>query len=387
MGRSTHHPVGLIHNSEEAYKGYVLFSPLGSNYANLLNENGDVIHRWHCEEGIVYGKLLSNGNLLCRTKAPTDIPAVYRVGGSSSAIVELDPESNIVWRYDDPMLHHDFQRLENGNTLLLLFENLPHEVSIQVQGGHNQQDKTFDVGTSDYMLGDLIREITPDGETVKEWPISPALSYEEDVICDLENRREWTHGNSLNITDKGDFIVSFRSTSTIGILSKDSGKFLWKYGGGQLGHQHHPTFLDNGNILVFDNGAHTRGLDHSRVIEINPNNDEIVWTFEETPPIDFYSFFISSADRLPNGNTFICEGASGRFFEVTPKGDVVWEYMNPFTSVDLIFEHPNSIVYRAHKYGIDNPIFKKLDLDPDKYKDINNLYNKDNATRNTIFLP
>ena len=61
--------------------------------------------------------------------------------------------------------------------------------------------------------------------------------------------------------------------------------------------------------------------------------------------------------------------------------------MNPFTSVDLIFDHPNSIVFRAHKYGIDNPIFKKLDLDPDKYQDINNLYNKDNATRNTIFLP
>ena len=120
MGRSTHHPVGLIHNSEEAYKGYVLFSPLGSNYANLLDENGDVIHRWHCEEGIVYGKLLDNGNLLCRTKAPTDVPAVYRVGGSSSAIVELDPESNIVWRYDDPMLHHDFQRLKNGNTLFLM---------------------------------------------------------------------------------------------------------------------------------------------------------------------------------------------------------------------------------------------------------------------------
>ena len=60
--------------------------------------------------------------------------------------------------------------------------------------------------------------------------------------------------------------------------------------------------------------------------------------------------------------------------------------MNPFTSIDLILDN-SSVVFRAHKYSIDDPIFGKFDLNADNYKDINSLYNNNNATRNTIFLP
>ena len=38
---------------------------------------------------------------------------------------------------------------------------------------------------------------------------------------------------------------------------------------------------------------------------------------------------MSSARRLPNGNTLICEGDFGRIFQVTPGGEIVWEYVNP----------------------------------------------------------
>ena len=58
----------------------------------------------------------------------------------------------------------------------------------------------------------------------------------------------------------------------------------------------------------------------------------------------FYSAVISSAQRLWTGNTFIVEGTTGRVFEVTPEGQIVWEYINPF---------PNSggfrLVHRAYK--------------------------------------
>jgi hypothetical protein len=38
---------------------------------------------------------------------------------------------------------------------------------------------------------------------------------------------------------------------------------------------------------------------------------------------------ISGAQRLSNGNTLICEGTSGRFFEVDVTGNTVWKYVNP----------------------------------------------------------
>jgi hypothetical protein len=115
--------------------------------------------------------------------------------------------------------------------------------------------------------------------------------------------------------------------------------------------------LENGNILIFDNGAHR--LDHpfpySRVIEIDRTTREIVWSYQEAFPPDFFSPHISSAQRLPNGNTLICEGLTGRLFEVTLEGLVVWEYINPFFEAPPHEPHlrPNNRVYRAYRYGRD----------------------------------
>jgi hypothetical protein len=90
--------------------------------------------------------------------------------------------------------------------------------------------------------------------------------------------------------------------------------------------------LPNGNILIFDNGPHRldETFPFSRVIEVNPATNQIVWTYQEPFPYNFYSPRISNAERLPNGNTLINEGVFGRFFEVTPEGEVVWEYVNPY---------------------------------------------------------
>ncbi len=38
---------------------------------------------------------------------------------------------------------------------------------------------------------------------------------------------------------------------------------------------------------------------------------------------------MSGANRLPNGNTLICESVDGTIFEVTPKKETVWKYVNP----------------------------------------------------------
>src|SRR5262249_2956242 len=54
-----------------------------------------------------------------------------------------------------------------------------------------------------------------------------------------------------------------------------------------------------------------------------------VWSYTAPKKSDFYSFFISGAQRLPNGNTLICAGALGTFFEVTPEKEIVWKYKNP----------------------------------------------------------
>jgi len=78
----------------------------------------------------------------------------------------------------------------------------------------------------------------------------------------------------------------------------------------------------------------------------DPVTLELVWSYSSPR---FFSTNISSAQRLPNGNTLVTEGAGGRLFEVTTEGAVVWEYMNP------LFAGPRSSndVYRGYRlpYG------------------------------------
>ena len=79
------------------------------------------------------------------------------------------------------------------------------------------------------------------------------------------------------------------------------------------------------------------------MLEIDPVTLELVWSY--VAPGQFYSSNISSAQRLPNGNTLITEGAPGRLFEVTAEGSVVWEYMSPFFSGP----RASNSVYRAYR--------------------------------------
>ncbi len=374
MGWSRHHPIGLIYCApQHCYRGYTLFTHArGGHHANLIDMEGRICHRWYSAEGINYAYLLPNGHLLLRTHPPTDAGDAGDIGGSSAALLELDWDSNIVWAYRNPMLHHDFTRLPNDNTLVLLFERIPAELTTRVKGGF-----TTDTDPQQ-MFSDQVREITPDGSVVYQWRVWEHLSLEEDIICPLEGRREWTHGNSLNATPQGDLVVSYRQTSVVGVVDRATGRFRWKWGPGEISHQHHPTFLDNGRVLLFDNGAHRRGVNYSRVIEVDPETNQIAWEYRGEPSISFFSYNISSAERQPNGNTLICEGAPGRIFEVTPNREIVWEYINPFflprgAPGSSAFEYDNA-VFRAHRYGPDHPALQGRDLEPARYANLNRLY-------------
>ena len=142
---------------------------------------------------------------------------------------------------------------------------------------------------------------------------------------------EWAHPNSIWPLENGDVLVSWRHNHLIAVIDRNSKKLKWEWCDPILGHQHAFQVLDNGNYMVFANGVHAPASNnHSRVIEFDPKTKEILWEYSGTPKYTFNSPFISGAQRLWSGNTLICEGQWGRFFEVTPVGDIVWEYISPF---------------------------------------------------------
>ena len=211
---------------------------------------------------------------------------------------------------------------------------------------------------------------------------------------------DWLHINSVSLIgpnrhfDASDtrfhpdnLIWGSREANIIAITDRKTGNITWRLGPAYDGSeaerklgwiigQHHPHIIPRGlpgegNLLVFDNGgwagygkpnpASPTGRmnarrDYSRVLEIDPISLQIVWQYTPAEagfviPLDasrFYSPFVSSAQRLPNGNTLITEGSNGRIFEITQDHELVWEYISPYWGSRGPASGMN-MVYRAYR--------------------------------------
>ena len=337
-------------NTRRAYRGITLIIPVNGRGVWLVDMLGRFVHHWDIGCEVYYGELLPNGNLLCVGKANNG--PLADLEGAGGILLEADWDGNVVWKYQDPYLHHAFHRMRNGNTLVLKWIKVPEKIAARVEGGIPDSER------EGIMWGDAIQEITSEGTVVWEWIAHEHLDRDVDTMCPICPRSTWTHANACVELPSGDILTSFMKTNTLAIIDRKSGIIKWRWGSSELAHQHSPTMLDNGNILVFDNGLHPRDSCYrccSRVLEVNQNSGKIVWCFGcgEDGHL-FYSSTMSSCQRLPNGNTFICEGTWGRLFEVAPKGELVWEYVSNLPSCETSpIKSKSCPVYSAYRYGMD----------------------------------
>lgn len=190
-----------------------------------------------------------------------------------------------------------------------------------------------------------------------------------------DRRADWLHCNSIDYNTALDqIVISAHNFNEVWIIDHSTtaeeargstggksgrgGDLLYRWGnpaahraGGieqqRLFGQHDATWIGDlakPHLLVFNNGAGRRGASYSSVEQIelpiagrtyavDPGEPfapaEPKWMYTGEPRGEFYSGHISGAQRLPSGNTLICSGESGRIFEVTPSGAVVWDYLNP----------------------------------------------------------
>jgi hypothetical protein len=356
-------------------KGYTIVTPIAGNATYLLDMSGQVAHAWRYPQfrGF-YGRLLASGNLLLlctdASVTPPVIPErtapafdvnIRRLGGNATHLLELDWDGNAVWQYENRAIHHDFVRLPNGNTLFAEWVELPGDLARSVRGGYRER----------YL--DEFVEIDAKGKEVRRVALWKLLDPRRDPICPLERRLEWTHTNSLDVNPEGEILFSCRTNSRIGIITQDGSRIRWKYGSPNINHQHHATFLRNGHVQVFDNGMHRRGMPRSAVVELDPQDSSVSWQYTADPDIQFLSAHISGADRLRGGNVLVCEGATGRLFEVTVKGEIVWEWISPFSHRGPQGNLMNW-VFRSYRYELDDPALAGRELDPAKHRELNRAY-------------
>jgi hypothetical protein len=397
-------PTGVLkYTPEKAYDGYTLISPMiNCKTSYLIDMEGYVVHKWDTQYTPgAYGELLPNGNLL-RAGVVPDIPV--SIGGVGGILQELDWSGKVVWEYKlstpKEVQHHCFHRMPNGNTLILAWEFKTIDEAI-AKGRDPNTVRTNVFTRGNWIRGfwvDFVREVNKEGKTVWEWhtwdhigkgPTKLDINYHLPMAVGEDYPDlDWSHFNTVDYIPETDQVVlNSRNLSETYLVNHKTGVIEWRwgnpsaYGQGKApsfydnGSQkifgsHHASPLPNGNIQIFDNGSERPEGNRSAVIEVNPKTDQIVWEYYTKDSTSFYTYRQGSAQRLPNGNTLITSTMHGHVFEVTPKKEVVWNYVVPVRNGKVVCTIEdgdrknaiNNMVHRVYRYGKDYPGLQGKDL-------------------------
>jgi len=388
----------------DAFKGYTLFMPMNSTVAYLIDNYGNTIQSWDAgynPSNAVY--FLENGDLLQTADLGV---SVFDAAGTGGRVMKLASDSSTEWIFDyygdEYIVHHDVEYLSNGNVLMIAYELISYAEAtaaarkpLYLDDDGLYSDTILEINPSSGEIvwkwgvwDHLIQEQNsnkPDYGTISDHPEKIDLNYST-------THPDYTHFNSVDYNEELDqILISCRnyneiwiidhSTTTDEAASDSGGKYgkggdlLYRWGNPDaydagdsndqiLFGQHDANWIDSGypgegNILIFNNGNGRPVTDdnYSSIEEITPPIDddgnyslttgsayepaETTWSYE----IDstYYSSKISGAQRLPNGNTLICSGENGYFFEVDSSKNIAWEYQVSGT--------PN--VFKIRRYGLD----------------------------------
>ncbi len=363
------------YKKDKADDGYTLFSCYDHDVW-LINMEGEIVHKWRVP--YIPGAhmvLRPNGNLFysAENRKHDELGLDPEHAGLGGVLLEIDWDSNLVWKLEVPYEHHDFEFVpENDNVIVATFHPegvFSDEKAALMQGG---------IPGSEFqgkIWGDIVFEFNRDGEVVWEWKAWEHMDPELEMLHPLESRVILPYLNAVWLCKNGDLLLSARHVSTIFRVNRETGEIVKRYGRGELAHQHDGRELPNGNIMAFDNGIQRRGSDalYSRVVEFDGETGEIVWEYTAPVRSDFFSSICAGAERLSNGNTMISESMPGRVFEVTKDKEIVWEYINPiFTS--YVNDQESTMMWRAHRYERDYPGLQGKTLDPANYPLENKLF-------------
>ncbi|WP_299227447.1 aryl-sulfate sulfotransferase [uncultured Psychroserpens sp.] len=286
-------------------------------------------------------------------------------------ILELEPvgtnSANIVWEWN--VKDHLIQDFDNTKANFGIVEDNPQLLDINYIGGSNGNANWMHVNSIQYNI--QLDQIVMSSRLLNEF-----------YIIDHSTTTIEASGSTGGLRGKG-------------------GDFLYRWGNPQaykrgtandqqLFGQHFPYFIpdgltDAGKIILYNNGfGRTPRFSEVFLLDL-PTESEGVYSYtsgtsygpsvpeyiysDPVDPTNFYSAILSSALRLPNGNTLICDGDSGYFFEIDVNENIVWEYVNPVGNTQILTQGDDPLgsgntSFRALKYAVDYPAFIGRDLTP-----------------------
>jgi hypothetical protein len=404
-----------IYDPAKAWNGYTVFDTPNQQGAVLIDMNGTLLRRWPevaATPGPF--RLLPGGDLVggsSQRRPHQEAVALLQINWKGDVVWKFD-RTELVEEGGKPSTwmarqHHDWQRegsavgyyapdtrpmTTGGRTLILTHKNVTRP---QISDKLLEDDRLIEVGWDGTIVWDWLASDHVDGFGFGESARNAIHRFP--AWIDARGSGDWLHINAAAYVgpnrwyDEGDqrfkpdnVLISSRNASFMAIIDRATGDIVWRMGPdyretralrtlGQILGQHNPHLIPKGlpgagNLLVFDNGGGSGyGYDSpvaptgmnsmtridSRVLEINPVTFEKIWEYSVggQERFLFASHYVSSVQRLPNGNTLVDEGADGRMFEVTAAKEIVWEYVNPYFAIEN--GSRTNRVYRAQRVPYD----------------------------------
>jgi hypothetical protein len=388
-----------VHSNSKTIDGQILFAPMDYGTTYLIDNTGTVNHTWLSDylpgEAV---RWLGDATILRTIKTMVHGYGGVG-GGVQKVLWDGTIAWDFRYDTNGNLSHHDIMPLPNGNVLMIAWETKTRAEAIAAGRNPNSfigdtfmPDHIIEVKPTGPTSGDIVWEWHVWDHLIQDFDSSKGnygVAADHPELVDINYGTnlvlsDWMHTNSVDYNEKFDQImisvhnfheiwVIDHSTTTeeaAGHSGGNSGKggdLLYRWGNPEAYRagtasnqkffgQHDTTWIKpgytgEGDILVFNNGDNRPAGIFSSVDEIIPPvNDKgeyyleqgssygpenLTWSYTADPPTSFYSGVFSGAQRLSDGDTLICDGVGGRFFEVTPDGTTVWQYVNPYPNPNM----------------------------------------------------
>jgi hypothetical protein len=375
--------------------GRILFAPYYSKTTYLLDRDGTINHTWPSTyQPFTEAYWLGDGTILR--------PILSGGGGIQKILWDGTLAWDYRYSVSGCTCHHDIKCLPNGNVLMIVWVTKTRTEAIAAGRNPNTipestftPDKIIEVKQTGPTSGEIVWEWNVWDHLIQDLDSSKAnygVVGDHFELIDINFADtfdfDWLHTNSLDYNATFDqILIDVHNFDEVWVVDHNTtteeaaghtgghyghgGDLLYRWGNPQayrrgtsshqkLFGQHDATWIrpgypGEGHILVFNNGYNRPGIKYSSVDEFAPpvnsageyyletgsayGPENLTWSYTANPLTSFYSNVFSSATRLKDGNTLICSGIPGKFFEVTPDGTTVWQYTNPYGS-------PNKWVFK-----------------------------------------
>ena len=370
---------------------YFLVAPLDTNVILFADSQGAIIKKIQTDfEPGVDVELLPSGDFLALAKVHEN---PWTIGGFGGQVKILDSAGKEKWSYDyfdyNYSSHHDVEMLPNGNVIFLAWDRKSADAAFEA--GYSELQEIFpesliEVNPStneivwewhswDHFVQDFNSEKSDFG-SISETPQRININYADPDLPGM-NKSDLMHANGIDYDEQRDLIfvsankyseiwVIDHSTTTPEAASSSGGNYnkggnlVYRFGNPSAFNNfssprlfyrvHYPNIIEGnlpgtGHMLAFSNGSK-----QSEILELSLPEDlslpsvyaeqpAVVWSFKNT---DLFSFFISGAERLPDGRTLIAEGDYGLWM-VSPDSEVLWNYS--------LMDDFNHSIWRSYYYS------------------------------------